>query len=112
MLNLKSTLNCVIALTAVIGFVFVVGCGGSVEKQKMTEFLLNYSNIVDEYSVVVGNGDKAKKSELEGKLDTLMSEWTNIKIELASEITPQVLDKMEREYKDITKKYKSLAGKS
>jgi len=112
MFNLKSTLNCVIVLSAFVGFLFVVGCGSSAEKQKMTEFLQNYDQTVDEYSSVVSNTDNTKKTELEGKLDNLMNEWTNIKIDVGSEVTPQALDKLENEYKVITKKYKTLAGKS
>ena len=112
MFNLKSTLNCVIVLSAFVGFLFVVGCGSSAEKQKMTEFLQNYGQTVDEYSSVVSKADNTKKTELEGKLENLMNEWTNIKIDMGSEITPQVLDKLENEYKVITKKYKTLAGKS
>ena len=112
MLKLKSTLNFVIVLTVVTGFFFVIGCGPSAEKIKMTEFIQNYGQIVDEYSVVVQNGDNAKKSELEGKVATLMNEWNNIVMEISSEVTPQVMNEMENEYKNITKKYKTLSGKS
>ena len=112
MLKLKLTLKIVIALTAVTGFFFVVGCGPSAEKVKMTEFIQNYSQVVDEYSEVVKNGDNAKKSEIEGKVATIMTEWNNIVMELSGEVTPQVMSEMESEYKNITKKYNTLAGKS
>ena len=112
MLNIKSTRNCFVVLTAVVGFMFVFGCGPSVEKQRMTDFIQNYGQIVDEYSVVVQNGDNAKKSELEGKVATLMNEWNNIVMEISGEVTPQVMNEMENEYKDITKKYKTLSEKS
>ena len=108
MLNIKSTRNCFVVLTAVVGLFFVLGCGPSAEKLKMTEFIQNYGQVVDEYSVVVQNGDNAKKSELEGKVATLMSEWNNIVMEISGEVTPQVMNEMENEYKNITKKYKGL----
>ena len=112
MLSIKSTRNCAIVLTAVVGLFFVLGCGPSAEKIKMTEFIQNYGKIVDEYSAVVQNGDNAKKSELEGKVATLMSEWNNIVMDLSGEVTPQVMNEMENEYKTITKKYNTLLGKS
>ena len=112
MLNIKSTRNCFLVLTTLVGFIFVFGCGPSVEKQQMTNFIQNYGQVVDEYSVVVKNGNNDKKSELEGKVTTLMSEWNNIVIELSSEVTPQVMNEIENEYKTITKKYKTLSRKS
>ena len=112
MFKTRSTLSYVIVLSAIFGLVFVVGCGSSKEKQQMSEFMQQYSKTVTEYSEVVNTADKSKKAEIEERLDSYQSEWTNMKIEMGSEITPQALDELDQEYQNITKKYSSLAGKS
>jgi t-SNARE complex subunit (syntaxin) len=112
MFKTRSTLSYVIVLSAIFGLVFVIGCGSSKEKQQMSEFMQQYSKKVTEYSDVVNTADKSKKAEIEDRLDSYQSEWTNMKIEMGSEITPQALNKLDQEYQNITKKYSSLAGKS
>ena len=112
MFNARSTLRYVIVLLAIFGLVFVIGCGSSKEKQQMSTFMQEYSKTVTEYSDVVNKADKSKKAELEGILDSYKTKWTDMKIEMGSEITPQALNTLDQEYQDITKKYSSLAGKS
>ncbi|MGD9113759.1 MAG: hypothetical protein PVI77_15470 [Desulfobacterales bacterium] len=112
MLKFKSTLHYFIVSSAVIGLVFVMGCNGSEQKQKMSSFLEEYSKTLDEYSEVANKADETKKAELEKKLNYYISKWTEIKIEMGSEITPQTLDKLDEEYQQITKKFKALAQKS
>ncbi|MGD8263961.1 MAG: hypothetical protein PVF14_17315 [Desulfobacterales bacterium] len=112
MLKFKSTLHYFIVSSAVIGLVFVMGCNGSEQKQKMSSFLEEYSKTLDEYSEVANKADETKKAELEKKLNDYISKWTEIKIEMGSEITPQTLDKLDEEYQQITKKFKALAQKS
>ena len=41
-----------------------------------------------------------------------MSKWTELKMEMAAQITPRVLDKLDQAYQKIAKEYKNLAGKS
>ncbi|MGD8945896.1 MAG: hypothetical protein PVI62_04525 [Desulfobacterales bacterium] len=112
MLKFKSTLHYFIVSSAVIGLVFVMGCNGSEQKQKMSSFLEEYSKTLDEYSEVANKADETKKAELEKKLNDYISKWTEMKIEMGSEITPQTLDKLDEEYQQITKKFKALAQKS
>ncbi|MGD8889033.1 MAG: hypothetical protein PVF53_11495 [Desulfobacterales bacterium] len=112
MLKFKSTLHYFIVSSAVIGLVFVMGCNGSEQKQKMSSFLEEYSKTLDEYSEVANKADETKKAELEEKLNDYISKWTEMKIEMGSEITPQTLDKLDEEYQQITKKFKALAQKS
>ena len=112
MLTFKSTLHYFIVASAIIGLVFVLGCNGSEEKQKMSNFLQEYKKTLDEYSEVVNKADKTKKAELEEKLTSYISKWTEMKIEMGSEITPQTLDKLDHEYQEITKKFKTLAKQS
>ena len=78
----------------------------------MSTFMQQYSKTVTEYSDVVKTADKSKKAELEEILDSYKTKWTDMKIEMGSEITPQALNTLDQEYQDITKKYSSLAGKS
>ena len=112
MFKTRSTLGYVIVLSAIFGLVFVVGCGSSKEKQQMSNFMQQYSKTVTEYSDIVDKADKGKKAELEEILDSYKTKWTNMKIEMSSEITPQALNTLDQEYQEITKKYSSLAGKS
>ena len=112
MFKTRSPLNYVIVLLAIFGLVFVIGCGSSKEKQQMADFLQQYSETVTEYSNVVNTADKSKKAEIEEKLNSYKSLWTDMKIEMNSEITPQVLNELDQEYNNITKKYSTLAGKS
>jgi len=110
MIRIKTSLNYVIVLSAVLGLVLVIGCGGSAEKQAMTDLLQQYSRTVDEYS----SADQSKKAEIEKKLDSYKAKWSNMKMEmgLSDSVTPQILEKMDIEYQKITTKYVSLAGKS
>ena len=106
MFRFKSTLNFVIVFTALLGL--VIGCGPSARKQALTDFLTLYDSTVNEYSAA-NNG---KRAEMKEKIDSLISKWGDMKMEMGSEITPQILDKLEIQYQEITKKYKSLANKS
>ena len=112
MFKARSALRHIIVLSAIFGLVFVIGCGSSKEKQQMSNFMQEYSKTLTEYSDVVNKADKSKKAELEEILDSYKTKWTNMKIELSSEITPQALNTLDQEYQEITKKYSSLAGKS
>ena len=112
MFIVRSILRYVIVFSAIFGLVFVIGCGSSKEKQQMSSLMQEYSKTVTEYSDVVNKADKSKKAELEEILDSYKTKWTNMKIELGGEITPQALNSLDQEYQEITKKYSSLAGKS
>ena len=106
MIRFKSTLNFVIVLTALLGL--VIGCGSSAEKQAMSDFLVLYDNTVKEYSAA----DESKRAEMKDKLDSFKTKWANTEMEMGSELTPQELNKLDNEYKKITKKYISLTHKS
>ena len=106
MIKFKSTLNFVIVLSALFGLVFVIGCGSSAEKQAMSDFLKLYSDSVNEYS----SADDSKKADLKEKLDSFKAKWTEIKIEMDGQVTPQTLNELDIEYEKITKKYASLTS--
>ena len=106
MIRFKSTLNCMIVFSALLGL--LIGCGSSAEKQAMSDFLVMYNNTVIEYSAA----DYSKRVEMKEKLDSFKTKWANMKMEMDAEITPQTLDKLDNEYQKITKKYISLTHKS
>jgi len=108
MIRFRTTLNFVIMFASIFGLIFVIGCGNSSEKQAMTEFLQQYSKSVDDYS----SADPSVKAEIEGKLTSYESKWSDMKIDMGSLVTPQVLDELDNEYKKITQRYASLAKKS
>lgn len=108
MLKIKLNLNVVVVLAAIAGLVFVFGCGNSQQKQQMTEFIQEFGNTVDEYA----KAEDGQKTELEAKLKSYMSKWTQMKIDMGSELTPQVLDKLDSEYQKFAKEFKTLSGKS
>ena len=104
MLKSKSTLNFVMLLSALLGLIFVIGCGGSKEKQEMSELLKLYSDAVIEYQAA---GD-TERAQLKEKIESCRHKWSARIGELNDKVTPQVMNELEREYKEITKKYASL----
>ncbi len=97
-----------IVFSALFGLVFVIGCGSSAEKQAASDLLQHYSQTVDEYV----SADQSKKAEIEVTLDSYKTKWSDMKMEMDGQFTPQALDELDNEYQKITKKYASLAGKS
>ena len=108
MLKMKPNLYLVALLVALVGFVFVIGCGDSPEKKQMTAFIEEFSKAVDEYA----KAEDGQKAELQKKLDSYMTKWTQMKMDMGSELTPQVLDKLDAEYQKLAKEFKSLSSKS
>ena len=104
MLKSKSTLNFVILFSALLGLIFVIGCGGSAEKQEMAEFLKLYGDAVSEYEAA----DDTKRAQMKEKIDSFRLKWMARIGELNDKVTPQVMNELEREFKEITKKYASL----
>ncbi len=108
MLNVRSNLSCVVVFALIAGLVFILGCGNSQEKQKMSDFLQEFSQTVSEFAAA----DQSNKAGLETKLNEYMAKWTEMKMDMGSEITPQVLDKLDAEYQQIVKEYSKLSKKS
>jgi hypothetical protein len=106
MFKVKKSFNYVVIITMLLGL--VIGCGASAEQQALSDFLTQYEKAVEEYAAA----DNSKKAELREKLDSYEAKWTDLKMEIGSEITPQTLDKLEIEHRKITEKYRSLVNKS
>ncbi len=102
--KLKSTLTFVTMFSAVLGLVFVMGCGGSAEKQEMSELLKLYGEAVNEYETA----DDTKKAELKEKIDGYRNTWSSKIGQLNDKVTPQVVNELDKEYKEISKKYAAL----
>jgi hypothetical protein len=106
MYKLQSTLNFVILFSALLGLIFVAGCGGSAEKQEMSKLLKLYSDAVSEYEAA----DNTQKAQLKEKIDSYRQKCSDMmsELELNNKVTQQVMNELEREYKEITEKYASL----
>ena len=106
MLKCKSTLNLAMLLAAILGLVLVVGCAGSAEKQEMSKILKLYSDAVNEFEAA----DSSHRAELKDKIDSYQHKCSAMmsELELNAKLTPQVMQELEKEYKEITKKYTSL----
>ena len=108
MINSKSTLFLVLVFSVLFAVASISGCGKSQEVQAMTDFLKQYSNMVDEFAAA----DEVKKAELKPKLDSFHSKWSDMEMEMDGRLTPNDLEKFDRQYKEIEKKYIALTGKS
>ena len=108
MLKFKPILNYAVVLAALAGLVLVIGCGTSLEKQQMIDFIQKFGQEVDQYA----KAEDGQKAELAAQIESDMAKWTQLKIEMGSELTPQVLDKLDAEYQKLAKEFKTIAGKS
>ena len=108
MLKFKPNLNYGVVLALMAGLVLFIGCGDSQEKQQMSQFIQEFGKAVDEYAMA----EDGQKAELEAKLKSDIVKWTQMKIDMGSELTPQVLDKLDSEYQKYAKEFKTLSGKS
>ena len=108
MIRSKTTLFFVLVLSALFGLVVIVGCGNSNEAQTMTDFLKLFSDTVDQYAAA----DDTKKAELKAELDSFHSKWSDMAMQMDGLVTPNDLEKFEKQFKEIEKKYNALAGKS
>ena len=104
MLKSKSTLNLVMLFAALLGLIFVIGCGASAEEQKVSEILKLYGEAVVEDETA----DDTKRDQLKEKIDSYRQEWSSMIVDLNDKVTPQVMHDFEREFKEISKKYASL----
>ena len=110
MSKLCSPWTTIIVISTLIGIMTLTGCGPSKEQQQMSGFLTEYNQAVEVYTELAGNGDSNGISEAKAKVESLQTRWSEIKIEMGSEITPQVLDELDNEFKTITKKYTQVAA--
>ena len=108
MLKIKPNRNYGVVIALIAGLILFIGCGESQEKQQMTQFIEKFAKEVSEYA----KAEDGQKAELAAKIESDMAKWTELKVEMGSELTPQVLDKLDLEYQKYAKEFKTLAGKS
>ena len=108
MLKIKPNRNYGLVIALIAGLIIFVGCGDSQEKQQMTQFIEKFAKEVSEYA----KAEDGQKAELAAKIESDMAKWTQLKVEMGSELTPQVLDKLDLEYQKYAKEFKTLTGKS
>jgi hypothetical protein len=106
MLKLKSTLNFLMLFSAFLGLIFVIGCGESAEKQEMSKLLKLYRDAVSEYEAA----EDTQRAQLKEKIDSYRHKCSAMlsDLELNNKVTRNVMNELEREYKQITEKYASL----
>ena len=112
MSGVKANLKSVVIVSIVIGFFLLIGCGGSVEKDQMAAFLLEYQKNLTAYEEAISGSDDAKKAEFKAKLEASEAQWTVLRDDSVENVTPQVIEKFDREYQAIRDKFKSLSSKS
>ena len=112
MLRARSLLTTIIVFSTILGLMALIGCGPSKEKQQMSSFLMEYSQAVDEYAELSKQADKNGIAEVKTKIESFKSRWSDIKMDMASEVTPQVLNQLDDEFKMITKKFQAIATKA
>ena len=106
MSKLKSTLNFVMLFAVLLGLIFVTGCGESAEKQEMSKLLKLYRDAVSEYEAA----EDTQRAQLKEKIDSYRHKCSAMisDLELNNKVTRNVMNELEREYKEITEKYASL----
>ena len=110
MLRTRSFLITIIVFSTILGLMALMGCGPSKEKQQMSGFLTEYNQAVEAYTELTKKTDLNGISEMKANIDAFQTRWSDMKIAMASEVTPQVLNQLDDEFKMITKKYQAIAA--
>jgi hypothetical protein len=108
MIGSKSTMFLVMMFVALLGLAVIVGCGNSAEEKAMMDFLKLFSDTVDQYAAA----DDGEKAELKAKLDSFHSKWSDMEMQMDGRLTPNDLEKFDKQYKEIEDRYRALAEKS
>jgi outer membrane murein-binding lipoprotein Lpp len=106
MLKLQTRLNFVVLFSALLGLIFVIGCGSSAEKQEISNLLKLYGDAVNEYEAA----QDTQRAQLKEKIDSYRHQCSAMigDLELNNKVTRQVMNELEKEYKEISEKYASL----
>ena len=110
MLRARSLLTTIIVFSTILGLMALIGCGPSKEKQQMSNFLTEYNQEVDTYAELSKKADKNGIAEVKAKIESFESRWSDMKMDIASEVTPQVLNQLDDEFKMITKKFQAISA--
>ena len=108
----KSVLTCLILVVVAVGIVLVTGCGGNAEKDRMAGFIEEYQKNLDSYAEAIKSADANKKAELEAALEASKAQWQVLKTNASENMTPQAIEKLDRQFQTAVKQYATLNGKS
>ena len=86
----------------------LVSCGPSKAQQQMSTLLTEYGQAVDKYAELNGNGDANAVADAKAKVKAIQTKWYSLQSDLEGEVTPQVMDKMDKEFKTITQKFENV----
>jgi len=110
MLRTRSLWTTTITVFAISGLLLLMGCGPSKEKLQMSGFISEYGQAVDTFAELSKKADSNGISEAKAKVESFKTQWSDMKIDLASEVTPQVLNELDAEFKLITQKFQEIAA--
>ena len=110
MFRTRSLLTTIMVFSTILGLIALIGCGPSKEKQQMMSFLSEYSQAVDTYAELSKKSDTNGIAEVKANIESFESRWSDMKIDMGSEITPQDLNQLDDEFKLITKKFQEIAA--
>jgi hypothetical protein len=105
MVKSRSIQSIFLVFSAILCLIFIIRCGNSKEMQKMSDFLMEYSTAVDQYSDDIGKGAKRNGAEVEQKIKSFMSKWTEMEMAFGNELTHQEqnkLDNLKKFEQDLT----------
>lgn len=91
------------ALIVVLFFLavgFMAGCGDAKEVTKLSSWLEEFSQLVDNYKSAV-SADKAAKAEWDAKIAAMASRWTELRNEYGESLTPQDMEKLVQKYETL-----------
>ena len=109
---IKSVLFYLILISTVVGLLLITGCGGNAQKDQMAAFLQDYQKNLSSYAEAITKSDNQKMAELKATLDASKSQWLVLKSEAIETMTPQAVEKFEREFQIAEEQYTSLNKKS
>ncbi len=110
MLSTRSLRATLMVFFTILGLLALMGCGPSKEKQQMSGFLVEYNQAVKAYNELSKKADTNGIAEMKAKIDSFNTRWSDMKIDLSSEVTPQDLNQLDDEFKVITKKFQAIAA--
>ena len=112
MLKISSLTRTMILISTIIVIVTLVACGPSKEKQQMSSFITEYSQAVDKYVELSKQADTNEIAEAKAKIESFKSRWSDLKMNIEDEVTPQVLNQLDDEFNMITKKFQAISTKA
>lgn len=110
MLRISSLSKTMILILTIFVIAALIGCGPSKEKQQMSSFVMEYSQAVDTFAELSKQADTNGIAEAKAKIESFKSQWSDMKMDIASEVTPQVLNQLDDEFKMITKKFQAITA--